>query len=378
VRPTTRWALDDGAPHAMPDRLAAAAEEAAGAPAGLYVVDVDGSCLFRVSGGDDLPEKLHVPRGLGPELPLGLVDEVRARLRERMSGAQVEPLVLHGRAIAFLVARSGPDGALAPLASAAAPAVELAGGYTDRILAARRTQTISPAAEMQQGMLPARIAALEGLDLACGVLPAYDVGGDWFDHAENADGTWLALADGVGKGPRAAALSAIALGALRAARRNGDGLEAAVQMMHTALWRGSEEVDFVTAVLGRWLPEEGAIAWVNAGHPRPLVVARDGSMREVGPTPTYPLGLFEDGRRFTAVLEPLLPGERAVLYSDGVSERRRGDRSLLGLAGIEDALRAAPDDSAVASVRAIQAAVLDASPEPLRDDATLLVVRRHG
>ena len=52
--------------------------------------------------------------------------------------------------------------------------------------------------------------------MAGSILPAYDVGGDWIDHCAMADGGWLGVADAVGKGPQASAISAIALGAYRA------------------------------------------------------------------------------------------------------------------------------------------------------------------
>ena len=56
------------------------------------------------------------------------------------------------------------------------------------------------------------------------MLPAYDVGGDWFDHAADASGAWLALADAAGKGARASAVSALSVAAFRAARQAGASL----------------------------------------------------------------------------------------------------------------------------------------------------------
>ena len=57
--------------------------------------------------------------------------------------------------------------------------------------------------------------------MAGNVLPSYEVAGDWFDVVENLDGVWITLADGLGPSTRAAASSAVALGALRASRRSG-------------------------------------------------------------------------------------------------------------------------------------------------------------
>ena len=83
--------------------------------------------------------------------------------------------------------------------------------------------------------MPPRIARLEGADVACSILPAYDVGGDWVDHCATGDGGWLGVADAVGKGPQASAIGAIALGAYRATRRGGGDLADAAASIHDAL-----------------------------------------------------------------------------------------------------------------------------------------------
>jgi serine phosphatase RsbU (regulator of sigma subunit) len=70
----------------------------------------------------------------------------------------------------------------------------------------------------------------------------------------------------------------------------------------------------------------------------------------------------------------LLPGTRLVIYSDGVSERRHDDGSLLGFEGIRATLRSIGDCSAEGTVLGLQEAVRAASHRPLRDDATLLVL----
>ena len=68
--------------------------------------------------------------------------------------------------------------------------------------------------------------------MAGNVLPSYEVAGDWFDIVENLDGVWITVADGLGASTRAAASSAVALGALRASRRNGGSTTDALMLMH--------------------------------------------------------------------------------------------------------------------------------------------------
>src|ERR671927_165368 len=65
--------LDEVPPHLIADQLVAETRRAAGAPVGLYVVDIDGSQLIRLAGSEDFPETLEAPPALGPEIvPEGL------------------------------------------------------------------------------------------------------------------------------------------------------------------------------------------------------------------------------------------------------------------------------------------------------------------
>src|SRR4051812_29624794 len=58
-------------PVALPGRIAAAAGEVAGCRVGVYVIDIDGSCLIRLAGDDDaFPERVMAPVGVGPEVAL--------------------------------------------------------------------------------------------------------------------------------------------------------------------------------------------------------------------------------------------------------------------------------------------------------------------
>ena len=216
--------LDEVPPHLVPDQLVAEARRAAGVAVALYVVDIDGSQLVRLAGSEDFPAELEAPPALGPEIvPEGL-PAYQARLGQRLPGCVAEPLWLRGRITGLLLCVGTPVTPLEDIAKQGAAALELANDYTDFIEAARRRKPPTPAAEIQQNLFPPRIARIAGAQLAGGLLPTYEVGGDWFDFVENRDGAWLAIADAFGTGPTATGLGAAALGALRAARRSGHDL----------------------------------------------------------------------------------------------------------------------------------------------------------
>jgi serine phosphatase RsbU (regulator of sigma subunit) len=86
--------------------------------------------------------------------------------------------------------------------------------------------------------------------------------------------------------------------------------------------------------------------------------------------------------RFAERVFPVLsaevgPGDRLLLYSDGVSERRTTDGGRLGETGLRTALAELGTRSAAMTVRGLQDAVIAASREPLRDDATMLAIAPH-
>ncbi|MFL5845987.1 MAG: PP2C family protein-serine/threonine phosphatase [Solirubrobacteraceae bacterium] len=361
----------------LPERLIALAEEATGGPVGLYVVDIEGFRLVGIDPPAGFPPEFQITYGLGPEIGELGAAELATAVADVLPGAVLAPLWLHNRATAVLVAAQDPDDALPALATEIAPHFELAAGYTDTIDRARRVRRTSAAAEVQQDLLVPRMASIAGGEVAGSLLPAYDVGGDWFDHTDNPEGAWLSVADAVGKGPRAAAISALALAALRGARRHGDSLEDCCQAVHEVVEQvGVEFMWFVTAVIGTWDPASATFSWICCGHPSPLVITADGRAEELVGERTLPLGITLDGRprHFTRNHRHLEPGDRLLLYSDGITERRTPD-GRFGVDGLVRCVTAAESTSAAATVAAIEQAVLAASDGPITDDATQLVLR---
>jgi serine phosphatase RsbU (regulator of sigma subunit) len=365
--------LDEIPPHLFPEQFVSEARRIGGVPVALYVLDIDGTHLLRLAGPEEFPDRLDAPLALGPELAEDGIPDLRARLAEDLPGVAVAPMWLRGRAIGLLLGLHAPEERLAELARHGAAAMELAGGYTDVIDAARRRKETQAAAELQQSLLPPRIARVGGGELAGSVLPSYEVGGDWFDYVENRDGAWIAVADAVGKGVAAGALGSVALAALRAARRSGKSLEEATRSMHEVVCDIGRPEFFVTAIVARWHAVYSSFSWINCGHPPPLLIRPDGSIEQLMGDQGMPLGLWERERRFVRRQRRLGAGERLILHSDGITGRRTPE-GLFGLDGIERAVREAEGSSATATARAIQEAVMSASVDPLQDDAVAVVL----
>ncbi len=365
--------LDEIPPHLVADQLVAEVRRMAGVAAALYVVDIDGSHLLRLAGSEEFPEQLEAPPALGPEIvPEGL-PEFHQQLQKELPGCTCEPLWLRGRVTGLLLCIGSPMAPLTDIAKQGAAALELANDYTDLVEAARRHKRTTPAAEVQQHLFPPRIARIAGAQLAGVLLPTYDVGGDWFDFVENRDGAWLAIADAAGTGPTAAGLGAAALGALRAARRSGQDLTDAVKLMHETVRRLDNEDFFVSAWLARWRAATSTLTWVSCGHRWAYVIGTDGDLRQLEAPEHPPLGVGKEHSYRVARCQ-LLPGERLLLVTDGIIERRVEGGGTFGLDGIKHALEAAGSETAASTAMAIQQAVTDCWREPLEDDGTIVVM----
>lgn len=353
-------------PAQLPEQLVAEAQRVAQVPVALYVLDIDGTHLLWVAGPRRLPEQFATPLAIGPELDAEGLSQLRSEL-ERFPGVELYPLWLRGRASGVLIAFGRPRGPLADLARQAAAAVTLADRHTDTFARAQRRKHPLAAAEIQQSLLPPRISRISGGEVAGNVLPSYEVAGDWFDIVENHDGLWITLADGLGGSTRAAASSAVAMGALRASRRSGGGLTEALVAMHRTLTEMPGPREEMTAIAVCWDPVSERLRAASSGHSAPLIFRAEGGVERILPAPSPGLG----GRRRPRPTEAeagLDAGDRLVLVSDGVLSEAEGGAGL-ELDQLVDAV-AARGGSAAETVRAIHSAALANSRGELADDAT--------
>jgi serine phosphatase RsbU (regulator of sigma subunit) len=353
-------------PALLPEQLVAEAQRIAQVPVALYVLDIDGSHLLHMAGPDSLGDKIEAPLSIGPELDADGI----SLLRERLSGraGEVFPLWLRGRATGVILTFGRPVEPLTELARQAAAAITLADRYTDVFAAAQRRKQPRAAAEIQQSLLPPRVQRVTGGEVAGNVLPSYEVAGDWFDVVENVDGIWITLADGLGDTTRAAASSAVALGALRASRRSGADIAEALVVMHQTLRQLPGPKAEMTAIIAHWGPATGVLRLADCGHVPPLVIRANGEPENLD----FPEGHGLGGRATPRPVEEELrlePGDRLVMVSDGVVRCGEG-RAELGAEGLSRAACSSDRGTAADTVRAIHSAVLEATGGELTDDAT--------
>ena len=133
---------------------------------------------------------------------------------------------------------------------------------------------------------------------------------------------------------------------------------------------------FITVFLTILHLPTGALTTLNAGHNPPLLRTRKGwdyLRAKHGPA----LGVSPKAK-YPALPHTLLPGDRLLLYTDGVTEAQNPARTLFGERRLLDAIQAAPD-SPQATLDALLAAIgAFASTAPQADDITLLTVTYDG
>jgi serine phosphatase RsbU (regulator of sigma subunit) len=354
-------------PAVLPEQLVAEAQRIGKVPVALYVLDIDGTHLLHIAGPERFGLRIEAPLAIGPELDADGLSQLREEL-SRFPGAEVYALWLRGRANGVMVAFGRPAEPLTELARQAAAAITLADRYTDTFAAAQRRKQPKAAAEIQQSLLPPRIARVTGGEIAGNVLPSYEVAGDWYDVTENRDGIWVTIADGLGGTTRAAAASAVALGALRASRRSGADISQALVVMHQALRELPGPRSEMTAVASRWDPASYELIVANCGHVPPLILRADEEVELLEERSQHGLG----GRaraRPAGQSTMLRPGDRLVMVSDGVMRHGPG-KAGLEVDGVVEAARRSDRETAADTVREIHRAVLAAAGGELTDDAT--------
>lgn len=241
-------------------------------------------------------------------------DEVRhlRMVAEVVRDTDNQPVEVHGF-VQDLTAQRSAELALV----ASEQAIMTQGGvlHAERALAARLQHALLP--------LPTRPVRLGGLRVEVAYLPAQSgihVGGDWFSAIELPDGDALfVVGDVAGHGIDAVATMAQLRFTAKGMVITGSSLTGALARLNTLLLHSRDSHGTATMVLARYDPRERCLVWAQAGHPPPLLV-RGGEVRYLERPVGMLLGACSDPG-FVEARCVLEPGDRLLLYTDGLVER---------------------------------------------------------
>jgi sigma-B regulation protein RsbU (phosphoserine phosphatase) len=230
---------------------------------------------------------------------------------------------------------------------------------------------------IQQSLLPAKLPDDGWLRAAGSSVASHQVGGDYYDVTEVNAHCWSAvLADVSGKGVSSALLASLLQGALITATDLPQALGGRMERLSRFLIdrTGGEKYATVFYCL---LNAGGQLHYVNAAHCPPLVVRAGAELVELEAT-GMPVGLM-DGAAFAVAQWDLAPGDKVVVYSDGVTEAQNTAGEFFGKKRLRVLLAAHAAESCTAMHDAIQDAVAAfAEGAQQSDDITVMVIEYRG
>jgi len=236
-------------------------------------------------------------------------------------------------------------------------------------------QELETARSIQASILPGQPPRVPGLDVAVRYVPAASVAGDFYDFLA-VDGRRLTVvvADVSGHGVPAALIASMVKVAVAAQAADAES-PARILTGMARIFSGQLKTQFITAACLAADPEAGRLTWAGAGHPPPLVWrAREQAVHELaggGPI----LGRFGSAR-YTETTEPLEPGDRVILFTDGIPEAPDLDGEPFGDARLQEHLagHAALGVEAFADSLLQRIAAWTGKSGGFEDDLTLIVL----
>jgi serine phosphatase RsbU (regulator of sigma subunit) len=259
-------------------------------------------------------------------------------------------------------------------------AVDLAAAVEVKIYKERVTKELEIAAHIQADLLPKEKVELPSLDLAGGLDPATEVGGDAFDFIQMNNGEHLIyLGDVSGHGVPAGMISSIANALLYAMRGETD-LKTLATHLNAVIQKKSSNNMFMTMALTKWNEQSSQLTCLNAGHLP--ILHYDAAVKKVSEIkiPGIAFGMIDDvtGHVNTQDLS-LKANDVVVLYSDGFPEAQNERGEQYGMQRLRRIVQQAGDDLLTAEgiKNAVFADVMQfiGKKEHL-DDITIVVMKR--
>ncbi len=207
----------------------------------------------------------------------------------------------------------------------------------EQVEADRVQRQMESAAAIQQRMLPVSSPRHARLEWGCVYDPTLQLGGDFYDFVELADGRLgVCVADVVGKGLPAALMMASVRSALRAHAANGDDVDTIVTAVNRHMHRDTLVSEFATLVYGVFSEDGSTLTYCNAGHEPPLLL-RDGRF-----TPLTSGGMVigvMPGEAYVRETIALRSGDVLVIVTDGVTEALDFADEAYGRERLNDSIR---------------------------------------
>ncbi len=213
-------------------------------------------------------------------------------------------------------------GTLTTFANSAALAIHNAVLYKSLGEKERLEQELRIGMQIQTGLLPKDFPIVTGLNVVGKMIPAREIGGDYFDFiSNNGDGLGIVIGDVAGKGVPAGLIMAMARSIIRSVALTTHSGKQILAELNRLLTSDMEDFRFMTMLYMNWLPDEGKIRYSSAGHEHVIVFRAKTQDCEVVRLKGVAIGLTADISDLLAERDiELSPNDAIVLYTDGVTE----------------------------------------------------------
>lgn len=352
--------------------------------ASFLIADLAGRALIRLGNGDqEGPQTRHFGAESAMSLPLNdsvigrvIADQQPSVVPVPEGSRVLAPVTQRGEVIGLLevLVDREPDEDIVRAVQRAAHVLAFVvianRRHTDLFEWGQRSTPFELSAEIQRRLLPDALTCEAGaFTVSAWLEPAASIGGDTFDYSLERDLLHLSVTDAMGHGISSALLATLCVGSLRNSRRAGASLLEQAAAANAAMLENAENA-FATGLLGRIDLRAGVLGLVNAGHIPPILM-RGPSITRIPVEVDLPFGLNRDLSYRTTEL-PLEPGDRIVIVTDGMLERRA---AALPLDRLLDQTR---DLHPREATRHLADSVLDVAGPVPDDDATILMLDWHG
>ena len=260
---------------------------------------------------------------------------------------------------------------------------ELQAAVQTQAMLASLQQELEIARQMQLSILPRSAPDMDEVDIASTMIPAKEVGGDFYDYFP-IDDEHLAIvvADVSGKGVPAAFFMAISRTLLKSNALFLRLPGATIAALNDQLCAENDQMMFVTVFYGVLHLSSGRLTYVNAGH-NPPIRLRDGKATFFERGTNMALAVLE-GQEYNEGEVMLSPGETLLLYTDGVTEANNAEGDLFGDQALLDAMVAVGADplhkghSGGVPQRVVQAVRTFEAGAAQADDITVVAITYQG
>lgn len=237
----------------------------------------------------------------------------------------------------------------------------------------RLEEELDIARQIQASLLPSALPSEGWFRAAGSSIPSRQVGGDYFDVRQISPDLWFTVvADVSGKGVSSALLASLLQGAFLLGTGEPEQIQSTLSRVNQYLIERTKGEKYATVFYGT-MSAEGCMQWANAGHCAPLLLHTDGRLHALQTT-GLPLGMLETAE-FAVESIQLEPGDKLVIYSDGLTEAESPDGEFFGSDRLRTLLRVHARDGCgalhAALLKAVESHTEGSDPG---DDVTLVIV----